>query len=59
MIPNIENPLILSDFLTQCLDHDNQLDVQILALRAIFILLNQYGLDYPYYYKRLYALLLP
>jgi len=30
-----------------------------LALRGIFILLEKHGLDYPYYYKRLYAMLLP
>jgi U3 small nucleolar RNA-associated protein 19 len=35
------------------------MDVQIVSLRAIFILLEKNGLDYPNYYKRLYALLLP
>jgi len=55
----MHNPLFLSDFLTSCLDLESQLDVQILALRAIFILLEKYGLDYPNYYKRLYGLLLP
>ena len=30
-----------------------------MGLRAIFILLEKYGLDYPNYYKRLYSLLLP
>ena len=56
---NMENPLYLSDFLTSCLDHESQLDVQILSLRAIFILLEKHGLDYPNYYKRLYGLILP
>ena len=55
----MENPLFLSDFLTSCLDHERQLDIQILGLRSIFILLEKYGLDYPNYYKRLYGLLLP
>ena len=55
----MENPLFLADFLTSCLDHDKQLDIQILSLRAIFILLEKHGLDYPNYYKRLYSLILP
>lgn len=59
IVPNVENPLFLSDFLTQCLDYQNNLSIQILGLRAIFILLEKHGLDYPNYYKRLYALLLP
>ena len=58
-VHNIENPLILSDFLTSCLDNEKNLDIQILGLRTIFILLEKHGLDYPNYYTRLYGLLLP
>ena len=56
---NIENPLLLSDFLTSCLDMESDLQIQILGLRTIFLLLERHGLDYPQYYERLYALLLP
>lgn len=56
---NIENPLLLSDFLTSCLDMESDLQIQILGLRTIFLLLERHGLDYPQYYDRLYALLLP
>ena len=58
-VHNIENPLILCDFLTSCLDNEKNLDIQILGLRTIFILLEKHGLDYPNYYTRLYGLLLP
>jgi U3 small nucleolar RNA-associated protein 19 len=59
IVHNIENPLILCDFLTNCLDDEKNLDIQILGLRTIFILLEKHGLDYPNYYTRLYGLLLP
>jgi U3 small nucleolar RNA-associated protein 19 len=55
----MENPLFLADFLTSCLDHERMLDIQILSLKAIFILLERHGLDYPKYYTRLYGLLMP
>lgn len=31
----------------------------MLALRAIFILLEKYNLDYPNYYKKLYQMIKP
>mmetsp|Transcript_39247 Transcript_39247/g.28982 ORF Transcript_39247/g.28982 Transcript_39247/m.28982 type:complete len:206 (-) Transcript_39247:267-884(-) len=55
---NLENPLILSDFLTKCLDHGT-LENQVLALRSIFILIEKKGFDYPNYYKKLYKMLIP
>jgi U3 small nucleolar RNA-associated protein 19 len=33
--------------------------LQVLALRAIFILLEKHGLDYPNYYKKLYQMIKP
>ena len=59
IVPNMENPLFLADFLTSCLDHENDLELQILGLRDIFILLEKHGLDYPNYYRRLYGMLMP
>ena len=33
--------------------------MQIYALKGLFLLLQNHGLDYPKYYEKLYALLLP
>jgi hypothetical protein len=59
MFAQMSNPLFLSDLLTSCLDFDQMLDVQILSLKAIFILLQKHGLDYPNYYVKLYGMLMP
>eukprot|EP00889_Picochlorum_renovo_P005897 jgi/Picre1/32927/NNA_008256.t1 len=57
IIPALINPLLLSDFLTHVLDRGG-LD-GMLALNGIFILVTQYGLEYPKFYERLYGLLTP
>ena len=49
----------MSDFLTNFLDQEDDIELQVLALRAIFILLEKHGLDYPNYYKRLYQMIKP
>lgn len=56
---NFENPLILSDFFTHYLNQKEDVELQVLALRAIFILLEKHGLDYPDYYKKLYQMIKP
>jgi len=56
---NFENPLLLSDFLTHYLNQDEDVELQVLALRGIFILLEKHGLDYPNYYKKLYQMIKP
>jgi len=56
---NFENPLLLSDFLTHYLDQEDDVELQVLALRGIFILLEKHGLDYPDYYKKLYHMIKP
>lgn len=58
-ILNFENPLVLSDFLTYYLDQKEDVELQVLALRAIFILLEKHDLDYPDYYKKLYSMIKP
>ena len=58
-ILNLENPLLLSDFLTHYLNQEDDVELQVLALRAIFILLEKHGLDYPNYYKKLYQMIKP
>ncbi len=55
VMPHIPNPLLLSDFLTQCLDEGGL--VGMLALNGIFTLVTKHGLEYPNFYSRLYALL--
>jgi U3 small nucleolar RNA-associated protein 19 len=59
VIPNFANPLLLSDFLTECLNQEDDVEMQVLTLRGIFILLEKHNLDYPNYYKKLYAMLNP
>ena len=49
----------MADLLTSSLDFKRMLDVQILSLKAIFILLQKHGLDYPNYYIKLYGMLMP
>eukprot|EP00347_Sterkiella_histriomuscorum_P012185 403369569 len=59
VIPNFQNPIFLSDFLSYYLDQNEQVEIQVLALKAIFILLEKHGLDYPQYYKKLYNMIKP
>jgi len=55
VMPHMPNPLLLSDFLTRCLDEGGL--VGMLALNGIFTLVTKHGLEYPNFYSRLYALL--
>ena len=45
VMPHIPNPLLLSDFLTRCLDEGGL--VGMLALNGIFTLVTKHGLEYP------------
>ncbi|XP_024539738.1 nucleolar complex protein 4 homolog [Selaginella moellendorffii] len=53
----ISNPIRLSDFLTKSYDLGGVYSV--LALDSLHILMTKYGLEYPEFYERLYALLEP
>ena len=55
VMPHMPNPLLLSDYLTRCLDEGGL--VGMLALNGIFTLVTKHGLEYPNFYSRLYALL--
>ncbi|EEF31250.1 nucleolar complex protein, putative [Ricinus communis] len=57
VIPYISNPLMLCDFLTRSYDIGGV--VSVMALSSLFILMTQHGLEYPNFYEKLYALLLP
>lgn len=55
VMPSLPNPLLLSDFLSGCLDQGGL--IGMLALNGIFTLVTRHGLEYPHFYARLYALL--
>lgn len=49
--------MICSDFLTRSYDIGGV--ISIMALSSLFILMTQHGLEYPNFYEKLYALLVP
>ncbi|KAJ8769949.1 hypothetical protein K2173_009031 [Erythroxylum novogranatense] len=57
VIPRLSNPIMLCDFLTRSYDIGGV--VSVMALNSLFILMTQHGLEYPNFYEKLYALLLP
>ncbi|KAE8008901.1 hypothetical protein FH972_005371 [Carpinus fangiana] len=57
VIPYLNNPIMLCDFLTRSYDIGGV--VSVMALSSLFILMTQYGLEYPNFYEKLYALLVP
>ncbi|XP_050363990.1 protein NUCLEOLAR COMPLEX ASSOCIATED 4 isoform X1 [Argentina anserina] len=57
VIPYISNPVVLCDFLTRSYDIGGV--VSVMALSSLFIIMTKYGLEYPNFYEKLYALLIP
>ncbi|XP_058754719.1 protein NUCLEOLAR COMPLEX ASSOCIATED 4-like [Vicia villosa] len=57
VIPHLSNPIMLCDFLTRSYDVGGV--VSVMALSSLFVLMTQYGLEYPNFYVKLYALLVP
>ncbi|KAL5562325.1 hypothetical protein UlMin_032072 [Ulmus minor] len=57
VIPYFSNPVILCDFLTRSYDIGGV--ISVMALSSLFILMTQHGLEYPNFYEKLYALLVP
>ncbi|XP_021853878.1 protein NUCLEOLAR COMPLEX ASSOCIATED 4 [Spinacia oleracea] len=57
VIPYLSNPVMLCDFLTKSYDIGGV--VSVMALSGLFILMTKYGLEYPNFYEKLYALLIP
>ena len=39
IMPNFGNPLLLADFLMACLDDQSDIQIQVLALKGLFLLL--------------------
>nr|CAG4641647.1 EOG090X04ZD [Eurycercus lamellatus] len=57
VIPHLEKPLLLTDFLMESYGIGGA--VSILALHGVFLLMQNYNLEYPDFYTKLYALLEP
>lgn len=57
VIPYMSDPKMLMDFLTDSYNAGGA--VSLLALNGLFILIHQHNLDYPDFFKKLYALLEP
>ncbi|XP_048336602.2 protein NUCLEOLAR COMPLEX ASSOCIATED 4 isoform X1 [Ziziphus jujuba] len=57
VIPYLSNPIMLCDFLTRSYDIGGV--ISVMALSSLFILMTQHGLEYPNFYEKLYALLVP
>jgi hypothetical protein len=58
-LAHMPNPLRLAEFFTAAFSQLSAPEEAVLALRGIFILTSQFGLDYPKFYHRLYALITP
>ena len=57
LIPNFSKPRLLADFLTRSFHQGGGL--ALLGLHGLFVLVNEYNLEYPDFYKNLYTLLHP
>ncbi|ODV64160.1 ribosome biosynthesis protein NOC4, partial [Ascoidea rubescens DSM 1968] len=58
IIPYLNKPSSLMDFLTDCYNLNDDLVIQILSLNGLFELIKDYNLDYPDFYNKLYKLFL-
>ena len=57
VIPQMTDPKLLMDFLTDSYNTGGA--TSLLALNSLFILIHHYNLDYPEFFKKLYALFEP
>ncbi|KAK4273649.1 hypothetical protein QN277_016999 [Acacia crassicarpa] len=57
VIPHLTKPNMLCDFLTRSFDVGGV--ISVMALSGLHVLMTQHGLDYPNFYEKLYALLVP
>lgn len=56
-MPHLEKPLALTGFFMESYNMGGA--ISLLALQGVFILITKHDLDYPDFYKKLYALLEP
>ena len=57
VMPILSNPLAFTDFLIESYNIGGS--ISLLALNGVFILINKHNLEYPDFYKKLYALCTP
>ena len=57
VMPHLTKPLLLTDFLMESYDVGGS--ISLLALNGVFHLIHKYNLEYPDFYKKLYALFTP
>ena len=57
VLPHMTDPKLLMDFLTDSYNTGGV--TSLLALNSLFVLIHQYNLDYPDFFKKLYALFEP
>ncbi|XP_059647363.1 protein NUCLEOLAR COMPLEX ASSOCIATED 4 [Cornus florida] len=57
VIPYMSKPIMLCDFLTRSYDIGGV--ISVMALSGLYILMTQHNLEYPNFYEKLYALLVP
>jgi len=55
ILPKMSNPLMLSDFLTQSYNSGGL--ISVLSLNSLFVLINNFNLEYPHFYEKVYQLL--
>ncbi|KAG2077931.1 CBF-domain-containing protein [Suillus decipiens] len=55
VLPNLTRPVLVMDWISACVDLGET--VGLLALNALFTLMQEYNLDYPSFFTRLYAFL--
>ena len=55
VIPNMHTPLQLADYFTLSYDYGGV--TSLLALNGLFVLMTEYGLEYPKFFTSLYALI--
>ncbi|XP_012277960.1 nucleolar complex protein 4 homolog A [Orussus abietinus] len=57
VMPHLEKPLLMTDFLMDSLDTNGP--IGILALHGVFILVTKYNLEYPNIFMKLYSMFEP
>lgn len=57
VLVHLDKPILLTDFLMECLDMGGA--IGLLALQGIFILIQQHNLTYPNIYEKLYSMFEP
>lgn len=57
VMPHLEKPVLMTDFLMDSLDADGP--IGLLALQGVFILVTKHNLDYPNIFTKLYSMFEP